>query len=114
MAKNIIKAMQSESVKQLIFICSAGIYDIPLKPVLAPCRKAADFIEVSALAYTILRPTWFTNAVEVDYEFTRKGEPERGSVISQKSLATLVADIVQSPEKYVGENLGVNKPTTEG
>lgn len=47
---------------------------------------------------------------EVDYETTRKGEPEKGSVISQKSLATLIAHIIESPEKYKRENPGVNKP----
>jgi uncharacterized protein YbjT (DUF2867 family) len=89
MAKNIVKAMGEKGVKKLIFISSIGIYDSPLKSVLKPYRKAADVIEASDLEYTILRPTWFTNADEVDYETTRKGEPEKGSVISQKSLATL-------------------------
>ena len=69
-------------------------------------------IEASDLEYTILRPTWFTSTDEVDYETTRKGEPEKGSVISQKSLATLIAKIIESPEKFVRENLGVNKPNS--
>jgi hypothetical protein len=47
------------------------------------------------------------------YETTMKGEPEKGSVISQKSLATLIAKIIESPEKYVRENLGVNKPNSK-
>jgi hypothetical protein len=42
---------------------------------------------------TFLRPAWFTGSDEVDYETTRKDEPERGSVISQKSLATLISRI---------------------
>ena len=112
MAKNIVRAMDETGVKKLVFISSIGIYDVPLRPVLKPYRKAADVIEASALEYTILRPTWFTNADEVDYETTRKGEPERGSVISQKSLATLITKIIESPEKYARENLGVNKPNS--
>jgi hypothetical protein len=48
----------------------------------------------------------------VDYEITRKGEPEIGSVISQKSLATLITKIIETPEKYIGENLGVDKPNS--
>lgn len=112
MAKSIVRAMNETGVKRLIFISSIGIYDTPLRPILKPYRKAADVIEASALDYTILRPTWFTNADEVDYETTRKGEPERGSVISQKSLATLVTKIIESPEKYARENLGVNKPNS--
>ena len=112
MAKNIVQAMDETGVKKLVFISSIGIYDVPLRPVLKPYRKAADVIEASTLAYTILRPTWFTNADEVDYETTHKGEPERGSVISQKSLATLITKIIESPEKYARENLGVNKPNS--
>jgi uncharacterized protein YbjT (DUF2867 family) len=112
MAKNIVRAMDETGVKKLIFISSIGIYDVPLRPVLKPYRKAADVIEASGLEYTILRPTWFTNADEVDYETTSKGEPERGSVISQKSLATLITEIIESPEKYARENLGVNKPNS--
>jgi uncharacterized protein YbjT (DUF2867 family) len=112
MAKNIVKVMDETGVKKLIFISSIGIYDNPLRQILKPYRKAADVIEASDLEYTILRPTWFTNADEVDYETTSKGEPEKGSVISQKSLATLIANIIESPEKYVRENLGVNKPNS--
>lgn len=112
MARNIVKAMEETAVKKIIFISSIGIYDVPLKPALKPYRKAADVIELSELEYTILRPTWFTRADEVDYETTRKGEPEKGSVITQKSLATLISKIIESPEKYAKENLGVNKPNT--
>jgi uncharacterized protein YbjT (DUF2867 family) len=112
MAKNIVRTMAETEVKKLIFISSIGIYDVPLRPVLKPYRKAADVIEASDLEYTILRPTWFTNADEVDYETTRKGEPEKGSVISQKSLATLITKIIESPEAYARENPGVNKPNS--
>ncbi|MGH7452161.1 MAG: NAD(P)H-binding protein [bacterium] len=69
-------------------------------------------IEASNLEYTLLRPAWFTNSDEVDYEITRKGESEKGSVISQKSLATFIAKIIESPENYIHENLGVNKPNS--
>jgi uncharacterized protein YbjT (DUF2867 family) len=110
MARNIVLAMQEEGVKKIIFISSKGIYDNPLKSALEPYRRSADLIEASNLEYTILRPTWFTNTNEVDYETTRKGKPEKGSVISQKSLATLISRIIVSPEKYIRENLGVNKP----
>lgn len=110
MAKNIVRAMDETGLKKLIFISSIGIYDVPLRPVLKPYRKAADVIEASDLDYTILRPTWFTDADEVDYETTKKGEPERGSVVSQRSLATLIAKIVESPAQYARQNLGVNKP----
>lgn len=110
MAKNIVNAMEGQGIKKLIFISSIGIYDVPLRPVLQSYRRAADVIEASTLEYTILRPTWFTNADEVDYEITRKGEPEKGTVISQKSLATVITKIIGSPDNYIRENLRVNKP----
>jgi uncharacterized protein YbjT (DUF2867 family) len=112
MAKNIVKAMEEIGAKRIIAVSSIGIYDSPLRSVLKPYRRLADVIEASDLDYTILRPTWFTGADEVDFELTRKGEPEKGSVISQKSLATLIATIIKSPEKYVRENLGVKKPNS--
>ena len=112
MAINIVQAMNDQRINRVIFISSIGIYNIPLKPVLKPYRKAADVFEASGLEYTILRPTWFTNINEVDYEITPKGEPEKGSVISQKSLATFISTIVEHPEMYVRENLGINKPNS--
>ena len=110
MAKNIVKAMDETGLKKLIFISSINIYSEPLRPVLKPYRRAAEVIEASGLEYTILRPAWFTTDDEVDYETTWKGEPEKGSVISQKSLATFISDIIESPEKYRRENLGISKP----
>jgi len=112
MVKNIVKSMNEQGVKKLIFISSIGIYDTPLRPVLKPYRKAADVIEASDLEYTILRPTWFTSVNEVDYETTEKGESEKGSVISQRSLATFITKIIESPENYKCKNLGINKPNS--
>jgi uncharacterized protein YbjT (DUF2867 family) len=112
MAKNIVAAMQETGVKKIIAISSIGIYDTPLKSVLVPYRKLADVIEASGLDYTILRPEWFSNANEVAYETTQKGTPEKGSVISRKSLATLITEIIKSPEQFKKQNLGVNKPNS--
>jgi uncharacterized protein YbjT (DUF2867 family) len=110
MAKNIVKAMQETGVKRIIAISSIGIYETPLKPVLQPYRKLADVIEASGLDYTILRPDWFTNADDVDYVLTRKGEAEKGTAVSRKSIATFIAAIVESPAQWKNENLGISKP----
>jgi uncharacterized protein YbjT (DUF2867 family) len=112
MAKNIVKAMNETGVKKLIFISSIEIYDEPVKAALKPYRAATDVIEASELDYTILRPTWFTNTDEVDYEITRKGEPEKGSVISRKSIAAFISEIINNPDKFRCQNLGINKPNS--
>lgn len=110
MARNIVNAMQETGVKRIIAISSIGIYDIPLRSVLVPYRRLADIIEASGLDYTILRPDWFTNANEVDYAITHKGEPESGVAISRKSIAAFITKLVDDPELYQKENLGISKP----
>ncbi len=110
MAKNIVNAMQDCGVKRIIAISSIGIYNSPLKPVLVPYRKLADIIESSGLDYTILRPDWFTNANEIDYTLTHKGEPESGTAISRKSIAAFISLLVENPELHKYENLGISKP----
>jgi len=60
-------------------------------------RKLADAIEASGLDYTILRPDWFTNSNEVDYALTKKGEPEKGSAISRKSIAAFICNNLRKP-----------------
>lgn len=110
MSKNIVKAMNETGVKRIIAISSIGIFDSPMKAVLKPYRALSNNIEKSDLDYTILRPDWFTNANEVDYKITHKGEPETGTAISRKSIANFVAEMVKNPELYIKENLGISKP----
>jgi uncharacterized protein YbjT (DUF2867 family) len=110
MTTNIVKAMQETGVKRIIAISSIGIYETPIKTVLIPYRKLADMIESSGLDYTILRPDWFTNANEIDYAITHKGQPETGTAISRKSIAAFVSTIIQDPALHKKENLGISKP----
>jgi uncharacterized protein YbjT (DUF2867 family) len=109
MARNIVKAMQEEGVKRVIAISSIGIYETPLRSVLIPYRRLADVVESSGLDYTILRPDWFTNANEIDYAITHKGEPESGTAVSRKSIAAFISGIIETPELYKNENLGISK-----
>ncbi|MFT3850410.1 MAG: SDR family oxidoreductase [Propionivibrio sp.] len=124
-AQAIIAAMQATGVKRLVFVLSIGIYDeIPgkfgewnralISEDLKPYRRAADAIEASSLDYTILRPAWLMDDDEVDYETTAKGQDFKGTVVSRKSVGDLIAKIITNPALHVGENLGVNKPNTDG
>jgi uncharacterized protein YbjT (DUF2867 family) len=83
LANSVVAAMHETGVRRLIWISSMGIYDeVPGEKhgrVLDPYRKSAKIIEASNLDYTILRPAWFTNADEIDYETTQKGEPFKGT-----------------------------------
>lgn len=110
MTKNIVRAMQKTGVKRIIAISSIGIYEDSLRPVLVPYRMLADLIESSGLDYTILRPDWFTNINEIDYVLTKKSEPEKGTAISRKSIADFVSKLINDPNLYVNENLGISKP----
>jgi len=112
MAQNIVKAMNETGIKRIIFISSIEIYDVPLKPVLRPYRLAADVLEASDLDYTVLRPAWYTNSNEVHYEITHKDEPEKGTVVSEKSLAAFITELIEHSETYVRESLGINKPNS--
>lgn len=110
MGNNIIKAMQENKVKRIIAISSIGIYETPLKSVLVPYRKLADLVENSGLDYTILRPDWFTDDNEIDYEITHKGNAETGLPISRKSIASFISSVIENPDLHKNENLGISKP----
>ncbi|SSW72528.1 putative sugar epimerase YhfK [Achromobacter veterisilvae] len=125
LAQAVIAAMQTAGVKRLVFVLSLGIYDeVPGKfgewnnatigEDLKPYRRAADAIETSGLDYTIVRPAWLMDEDEVDYETTAKGQPFKGTVVSRKSVADLIAKLIANPGLYVGESLGVNKPDSDG
>lgn len=113
MARTIVEAMNEAGLRRLIFISSMGIYDeVPgqrYHSALDPYRRAAEVIEASDLDYTILRPGWFTNEDEIDYEITQKGEPFKGHDVSRKSLAVLIVKLAMNPELEVRHSLGVSK-----
>ncbi|KHA55290.1 NAD-dependent dehydratase [Aeromonas hydrophila] len=124
-AQAVIAAMQAAGVKRLVFVLSLGIYDeVPGKfgewnrgiigEELKPYRRAADAIEASGLAYTILRPAWLTDEDEVDYELTSREQPFQGTVVSRRSVGDLIIRILVSPELHSGENLGIHQPGSDG
>ncbi|WP_210135647.1 SDR family oxidoreductase [Staphylococcus sp. GDX8P80P] len=124
-AQAIVDAMSKKDVKRLIFVAAPGIYDeLPPKfntfnksqfgEKLTKYRKAADIIEASTLDYTIIRPAWLTFKNETDYEVTSKDAQFKGTEVSRRSVASLAVRIAKNPELYSKENIGVNKPNTDG
>ncbi len=125
MAEAIVKTMNQNGVKRLIFITSLGIYDeVPGKfgewnsqmigGYLGPFKRAAEAIENSNLDYTIVRPAWLYNSEETEYETTQKGEDFGGTEISRKAVGTYVANVIENPENDVRASVGINKPNTKG
>ena len=103
-AKTVVKAMNANGIKRLIWVSSLGIYDeVPgkfgewnkniLGSYLTTYRAAADQITTSNLDYTIIRPAWLTNKNEISYEKTVGATtPFRGTEVSRLSVADYIAD----------------------
>jgi len=124
-AAAIVEAMKGAAVERIVFVTSLGIYDeVPgefgewnrreIGRYLPPYRRAADLIKASGLDYTILRPAWLTDADEVDFEVTDYGNPFKGTIVSRKSVAALVADIARTPSLHSRSNIGIDKPGSDG
>ncbi|WP_426462484.1 SDR family oxidoreductase [Staphylococcus equorum] len=123
-AATIVKAMQTNDVKRLVFVTSLGIYnEVPgefgewiqqqIGDRLPVYKAAADIIESSGLDYTIFRPAWLTHTNEIDYEITQKNASFKGTEVSRKSVAAVVVKIAKDPSLYLKENIGINKPNTD-
>ena len=124
-AKAVVEAMHAEKKTRLVWISTLGIYDeVPgkfgewnnktLGNYITTYAAAAKVIEDSDLDYTIIRPAWLTDKPEVDYEVTQKGEAFKGTEVSRRSIAQVIVDIFQDPDKFKRESIGVNKPNTDG
>lgn len=112
-AKSIIETMHKTGLKRLIFISSMGIYDEVIGAnygaILDPYREAAAEIEASNLDYTLIRPAWFTNDEEINYQITHRHEPFKGVSVSMQSLADLILKLASNPNLEVRESLGVSR-----
>jgi len=113
LARAIVETMKEVGLRRLIFISSMGIYDeVPgqqYRSVLDPYRDSAAVVEASGLDYTVVRPAWFTNDNDTNYETTQKGQPFRGSVVSRLSVADLIVRLAQDPSLHVKKSVGINR-----
>lgn len=112
LAQNVVRAMQKCGVKRLIWVSSMGIYNETGEDhgaILTPYKRSAAVVEASNLDYTILRPGWFTESSEIDYRLTKKGEAFQGHSVSKRSIAALIAKLIERPEYALREILGIAK-----
>lgn len=125
-AQAVVAAMDEAGVKRLIWISSLGVYDeVPgkfgewnkktLGSYLTTYRAAADVITGSDLDYTVIRPAWLTDQDEVDYEVTHGAHTAfKGTEVSRKSVASYINELVNDPSRDVKDNVGLDKPGTDG
>lgn len=108
-ARVIVEAMQNSGLKRLTFISLMVYGEVPGQAygsVLDPCRDSAAIVEASGLDYMVLRPGWFTQQKEVDYEIMQKGEVFRSNDVSLDNLSDLITKLVLSPTLEVRRSLG--------
>ena len=125
-AETVVKAMDTNGIKRLIWFSSLRIYDeVPgkfgewnkniLVSYLTTYRAAADKITESDLDYTIIRPAWLTNKDEVSYEKTVGAQtPFKGTEVSRLSVADYIVNIIENPAEDLKSNVGLDKPGTDG
>lgn len=112
-------------MRRVIWVSTNGIYgEIPgaygewnattLGTTLDACAAGAEAIESSDVDYTIVRPAWFSDKDEVDYELTQKGEPFKGTEVSRRSVAAYVASLIVDPSREIRRSIGISGPNTDG
>ncbi|WP_125764605.1 NAD(P)H-binding protein [Companilactobacillus hulinensis] len=116
-AQNVVTSMDNNGVERVILISSMGIYNevnsdsncdnIP--SVLVPYRQAADIVEQSDLDSTVIRPSWFDDFPDTNYQLTFKGEAFVGRNVSRTSVADLVTRVIHEPTLYENESLGISR-----
>ncbi|AVK62311.1 oxidoreductase [Lactobacillus sp. CBA3605] len=125
LTKNVIKAMQTNHVKRVLFTNVLGLYDeVPgefgrwnaemIGSGMAPARQSDQLLAASGLDYTTLRLPWLNDHDETKYLITTRNEPYNGVSGSRASIAAVVVDLVKNPDKYVGDSIGIADPDTQG
>lgn len=122
---HILTAMQQANLNRLIYISALGAHhevagefgqwnEQAISAYLPGFRRSAELVAQSAIDYTEVRPSWLTNADEIDYELIRLSEPFVGTEVSRASVADFVYQVIQDPSRYVRESIGLSKPNTPG
>ncbi|TPR23258.1 NAD-dependent epimerase/dehydratase family protein [Apilactobacillus timberlakei] len=120
MIKQIIKYMDSQNVKRIVFIASMGIYnEIPASigaegnvdnnPFLNDYLTAANLVAKSDLNYTILRPGWFDEGND-SFEITGQNEPFGGHDVSRNAIAQYAKKLLLDNDLHSKESIGINRP----
>ena len=122
--KNVVEAMKNNNVQRLIVAGGLGIYDevagkfgqwnARMMGDYTSIKKAAAVIDESGLQYTFLRMSWLYNQDNnYKYEVVPQGQPMKGTQVTRQAVAKLVTDMVNDPQLYAAQSIGVVEPNTE-
>lgn len=121
-AKNIVDAMEKNNVKRIIITGAFGIFDEleePMRskqeklahgydgPLYTQLKKDAKLFDASSVKDTYLRMPWLNDEDTEELEIVPKGKMMHGAGVSRKAVAKLIAKMVEEPQLYANENIGL-------
>ncbi|BDR56810.1 NAD(P)H-binding protein [Xylocopilactobacillus apis] len=124
--KNVIHAMKSNGKGRVAVANVLGIYDeVPgafgqwnaeqIGPKgLATARNSDQLLAESGVKYTTLRLPWLNDRDEIKYSITTRNEIYNGVSVSRKSVAEFILKLIDDPNLYVKESIGIADPDTQG
>ncbi|GEO63358.1 NAD(P)H-binding protein [Companilactobacillus nantensis] len=122
---SILAAMKQADKQRLIFISALGARhevtgkfgewnEQAIAAFLQGFRKSAQLLDDSDVIYTEIRPSWLTNNEEVAYEERTLNQTFTGTEVSRASVADFALKVINDPNQYQNESIGLNKPNTDG
>lgn len=122
---SILAAMKQTDKQRLIFISALGARhevtgkfgewnEQAIAAFLPGFRKSAQLLDDSDVIYTEIRPSWLTNNEEVAYEEKTLKQAFTGTEVSRASVADFALKVINDPNQYQNESIGLNKPNTDG
>ena len=121
--QNVVQAMKQTHVDRLIVAGGLGIYDevagkfgawnARMMGDYTEIKRAAAVIDDSGLDYTFLRMAWlYNNDQHTAYKVIPQGMPFKDTQVTRQAVATLVAEMVQTPQLYQRTSIGIAEPNT--
>ncbi len=126
LAESVTHAAQKAGVKRLIWVATAGIYNefnpahsAELEKMFGSVddptsyfgdeRRAADIVDASPLATTILRPNTLTNdQIIQDILVTDRNESLKGQAISRKTVGHFISELIKDDHQYINDSIAIS------
>jgi uncharacterized protein YbjT (DUF2867 family) len=125
MTKAIMAAMHSAGVSRIVTSSSIGInHEGPnakfikwneqiIGSQLRGMHGADQLWKQSDFEYTTARFAWLNDQDNLNYVINRENEPFAGGSGSRKGMADVILKIINQPELYIRETIGISDPSTK-